>query len=160
MKVELTKQEVITLWNALNSLKRIKHTKFAYFIARNSGHLKAEVDALTEVQKPDEKIQEYEQKRMELIKKYSAKDEHGAPIQVSPGSFKIGNMDKFESDVAVLDKEYFETLEENKRKNKEFVELLKEKTSIEMHGYKFSDLPDEIDGNEMEQIMKLVSDLP
>lgn len=159
LKVEMTKGECVKMWNSFNSVKRIKDTKFQYFVARNCGFLKSEIDALAEAQKPDEKVHEYEQKRMELIRKYAAKDEKGGMVPVGNG-FQIADMDKFEADVKILDEEYKELLEENKKKNKDFEELLKDKVTFEMYTLKFADLPKDIDGNEMEQILKVITETP
>jgi hypothetical protein len=156
----MKKQDVIKLWNTLNALKRIKSTRFAYFVAKNLGNIKTEIDALSEVQKPDEKMKEYEQKRMDLIKKYGTKGADGALVEIAPGQFKLADIDGFTSSLKMLDGEYQETLEDQLKKNKEFEELIKETVSLEMYKFKFDDLPDGIDGTEMEVIMPLITSLP
>lgn len=156
----MKKKEAIQLWNTLTALKRIKNTKFAYFVARNLGYLKSEIDALTEAQKPDEKGQEYEHKRREVITAHAEKNEAGNPVESSPGFLKIPDMAKLSEALKDLDSEYKEVVEALNKQRKEFETILEEEISLELYKIKYENLPEEIDGNEMEVIMPLIDSQP
>ena len=108
----MKRRVLLNLWHALNKLEGQKHdVRFSYFLAKNKVALKTEIEALDEAQKPNAAFIEFENKRIDLAKKYSDKDVTGNP-KIHNGQYVIFDQkDEFDEEIKNLREKFKAAIE-------------------------------------------------
>ena len=172
--MKVTRQQVLEIFNVLTVINKEKMPpKGAYAISKNKNVAKREVEVIQEAQnnvKMPEGLTEFNDKRIELCREFSNKDEEGNVLVIGPdgvakpealGAPTNGTYDipfevrpDFEKAVDELRDSYKEAFDERDKINTEFEELLSEEIELEFHTVKDVDwLPKEIAGEHMELLM-------
>jgi hypothetical protein len=145
-------KEVLELSNSINKLGNLKGVKFAYATSRNKKILQNESESLLEAQKESESFTEYENKRVEIAKKYAKKDTQGEPVTEVHGrtrKFVIEDQSGFDAELEILGAEYKETLEEREKQLKDFQELLEQEADVVLFKVAIADVPEDISVEQM-----------
>ena len=154
----MTKQEALNLYNGLQNVSNLKGAKWAYAIARNVEKLRPEVEALRKAYTMSEEFADYEGKRLELAQKYSVKEKN-VPKTVKIGQteeYLIADKDKFNQEVAKLQKKYNKAIVERKKQLKDFNEILGEKIEIDLYMIDSDYIPEEITSGQVSAIMPII----
>ena len=137
MKITATRDKIIGLNGVLKKMADVKDTKFAYMVMKNTLTIDAEIEILKKmVEIPadvQEKLNEFETKRMEFVKQYANKDDKGELIIVN------NNYDVTEENLALFNVEFDKLTEEYKEfltaktdNDVKIAELLAEEIDIEL----------------------------
>ena len=161
MEVTKTNAEWREIYFKLQRLNRLKSLKLQYAINKNSEKIESHLTSLEKLIKPTDKFIEYDQKRVAIVEKYAEKDEHGQPIiQKNPNEGDTYKVDPevVKPEVEELDKEYKEVLEERQEQMKQYLEILNDEHTIEVHMVDMSNVPEDVDGNEFKAIKFMLNE--
>ena len=154
----MTKNDALNLYNGLQNVSNLKGAKWAYAIARNVEKLRPEVEALRKAYTMSEEFADYEGKRLELARKHSVK-EKGTPKTVKIGQteeYLIADKDKFNQEIAKLQKKYNKAIVERKKQLEDFNEILEEKVEMDLHMIDSDYIPEEITPEQVSAIMPII----
>lgn len=153
MKVK--KGDLLQLWYILEGMKHQKQAvKFSYFVAKNKLLIKAEIDALNEVQEVPETFQLYDRKRAELAAEMADKLPETGEAKTENGQYIITEKkEEFDEALAKLKETYAEVIEQRKAQIEAFKELLDEEVEFKGHKIKFGDIPGTIEPTVMEVLL-------
>ena len=158
--MKIKREKLFKLNNLLKALKNVKSTKFAYIVVRNTKIIDDEVEVVKGLVKlpDDHKSNEFETKRIELVKKWAKKDEKGELIVIS-GHYDISeeSLEGFNKDFNELTVEYTDALAEVEATNDKLRELLDEEIEIEIKTIKEENLPDNLSAEELDVLEVIVS---
>jgi predicted DNA binding protein len=137
-------KHLIELKSELNSVDDVKCTfKFSYAVAKNKRMIKSIIDEYEAALTPSDKYSEYEEKRVNLARKYAKKDENGQPI-IKNSVFLIepDEQVKFEKELTTIKAEYTEEIDKYELKQKGYIKALNEDVPVEFHMIEESDIPE------------------
>lgn len=138
------KQDAVNLFNGLNSLGGMSGSpKFAYAVSKNLALLKPEIEAINKAGEV------YEQKRMELARKYSKKNTFTGEAEVHNNQFQLDDVAGFNTALQAL-------REEDDYKN--YQELLNQPSDFFPYKIKLADLPTGINVQQMNAIINIVEE--
>lgn len=146
----MQKKELLNLYEAIKIVGDLRGMKFVYAMAKNVNLIKDEIDSILKAVNTDEK-KEFEDKRIELAKKYSKKDKDNKPIMIN-NSYIIGEEEKFNKEFSSLKKEYKECLD----KEEKFLKT--EAPKINFYKIDKDDIPEGITVNQLSNIFVLIKD--
>lgn len=152
----MKKREARQLFINLRTLGELKGVKFAYGITKNINKLKPEIEALDKALEPTKEFQEFDKKRVELVKKHSRVDENGKPILKEDNNYDVVNMGLFEKEFEELKKENQEVWDARLAQIEEFNKLLDEEINIEFYKIKLENVPENISTAQMSIITELI----
>jgi len=143
----MKKSDLIKFYKLLLELKSNKtfNIKFVYAIQRNLLAIQPEINLLIEIEKTlvNDRVVEFENKRLEVAKEYAIKDENGNIVyNQDENSFNINNINEFNEKINELSKDYGEDLIEHDNKRKEYEDILQEEIQINFYKVDFEQLPD------------------
>jgi len=156
----MTRSELLNFNRALSVVGSLRGVKFAYARSKNIKAVSGEVESCQEALKPSKRFSEYDDKRVDVCKKYCDKDGNGNPI-IRDGSY-IGiepneNAD-FDKEHGKLQEEYSETIEERKKVVDEYNELLEEEAKVELYMLKLENVPEQISADQLHGIMPMIEE--
>lgn len=158
----MTKEEILNLSESLNDIKNLKGVKFAYFVARNIQIINSEIENIKKTLEPSKEYAEYNKKRIELAKKYSKKDDKGNPltkkINDSMINYELEDEKGFENEFNKLKEENKSILDIRKQQEKEFNDLLKTESDLTLFKININDVPNEITGEQLHNIINLIEE--
>ena len=143
--------------NVLPSLEKIKGAKFHYALLKNIDLLQKEITLLQTKAKPSDKFTEYEKLRVSLCEEHSTKNEKGEPNKRDLGS------GQFEYDIDTEAQTWKDAIEKLKTDNKDVITerdeqikdynaMLDVESVIEFHLLKLEDIPNDVDGEQMQAL--------
>ena len=160
MKVKVSKDKLVQMWNALSEIGKGKtKVKFSYAVARNKSIIEPEIKALTEAQKLVPEYQEYDTERLKMCREMAKKDENGAPKMLGV-EFDIEDREAFDKKVEKLQKKHKKVIDEQKLRIDQFNELIKEEIEIDFYTIKAEFLPEDIEANYLELMMDFIDGEP
>ena len=141
--VSMTKQELLELWQGLPALANLRGFKLGYAVARTKAKLRHEIEALDEALKPDKDFQAYEEKRLQLCRKYAQKDAQGNPI-IQGDQFMFGeNRGGFDAEMVPLSEEFAQAIEDRRKQVEDYQDSLRGPIEIEVHQIGLEDVPED-----------------
>ena len=155
------------LMQGINSCGNLSGFKFAYAMAKNKKAIESEIQTFDELLKADEKLTEYENRRVKLCEKYAKKDENGKVIMIDVKDEKgnkvreqydIEDEDKFIKETDKLGVEYKEVLDERKEQIKKFNEFMLEDSTVELYKVKEDNVPEDITSAQLNSIFDLIEE--
>lgn len=161
----MTNRDLIKLNNVLEQLKSVKGKKFAYAVYKNKSLIEDEMKIFEQVKKdPHPDYENYENERLELLNKYSRKDESGNPITVptEDGNRRYDipeeNIQDFQNEFNELREKYPEVIQHLEESSREYEEFLNQESNItdQLVKVKFDDLPEDIDYYFIEAISPMI----
>ena len=155
----MTKSESIALFGALNTLGKLKGVKFAYAVSRNVSILKTELESLEKASAPSKEFEEFEKKRIALVEGFSKKDKDGKPEKKGNNYIiEDGKQEDLDKAFEALKKENQELWDSRLKQIEEYNELLKTDSSVVLHKISLSDVPSDINVEQMHSITAMVED--
>lgn len=110
----ITKAEAYRLHQVLGQLKGfVSEPRHVYTLVMLKKKLQPEVEVIDDLNKPPERIQEFENRRLDLCKEFSSKDDKGNPVVSADKNFVIDPPKKaeFESRIRDLQIEFHKDIE-------------------------------------------------
>lgn len=174
-EIELKNKEVIEFWNFLSNLSKDKtlgNANFKWGLVLGKGSLKPFYDALVEVDKHDEKIDEFERRRIEEVQKVAERDERGNfktreiadPVTgrkvvefiVDPEVQGV-----LDSVIDLLREEYKDVLDKYEQNQKDLLDLLEKKVTISIYPLSKDDIPvDDLSADQLYQLNRFYNLIP
>jgi len=158
----MTRLELLDLATAFVSVKELMGVKFAYAISKNSKNLSEEVEACESSMKRSKSFIEYDEKRVVLCKEHCDKDEGGKPVIIEnagTGTYAgLKGNNSFDKAIEVLQSEYSEAIEEQKKMADEFKKFLEEEVEVELYKVKLADVPEDISVGQLNGIMAIIEE--
>ncbi len=155
----MTKSESIALFNALNTLGKLKGVKFAYAVSRNVSALKTELESLEKASAASKEFEEFEKKRIEMVEKFSKKDKDGkAEKKGNNYIIEDGKQPELDKEFEALKSENQEVWDARLKQIEEYNELLKTDSSVALHKISLSDVPTDITVEQMHMITEMVEE--
>ncbi len=154
----LTNQELLNLNQALNQLGKMSGVRFAYAVAKNVARIKTELEALDVAFAPSEEYKKYDDLRVKLAEEHAKKDEDGKPVSKN-NQYEIDDLDSFNAALELLRVEYKESCDARDQQVKEYLELLKGESKVELYKVFIDHVPAEITVEQMYAIQPIISEL-
>lgn len=155
MKIEMTNEELLNLYNMLGEINTRKegYIKFKYSIAKNRSKLETDAKALlAAIQYPDPHglLNEYNKKVQEVTRKYSTDDDDKPNVRRNPQTGQlqrevpIKKLNEHAAEIEALRDTYKGLFEDTEYHREKTEALLDEKIEVELHAMKLSQIPDDI----------------
>lgn len=159
--VKLTGEDLLKLNQGLEDSKKYKGRSFQYCVIRNKKHITDEVDTILEVLKPSDEILKYDKLRNDLSILYSKKDKNNNPVTESREgntflSLEEDKIEEFGIKLKELEEEHKSTLSDRETQIEENNKLLKSEVEINIFLITEEELPEDIDGLDLEKIEKML----
>lgn len=160
---KLKKSEIVSLHNGLMAVLKLTGVVFGFAVNKNLAIIKSEIESLQKALTPSDKFMEYDNKRVEIVKKYAKKDEKGQPVletdaKTQKQNFIIDDLKGLEEEVKPLKEEYKETISEYENQIKDYNDLLETTSDIELYKVKLGDLPKDITVEQQGAIFKIIEE--
>ena len=161
--MKLKRREALELVAALDAVSNLSGIKFAYAMAKNVKLIASEVEDMQAGLKPSKRYQEYDNKRVEICKEHSKKDDNGKPVMMPLGRGQQGfagleDNPEFEVAVEALREEYKSELDEREQLVAEYETALDEDIELDVYTVNLSDVPEDITTGQLKGIIDLVVD--
>lgn len=154
-------KQILDLFESLVSITNLTGAKFNYSVVKNIKKLQPEIESLQKAFKNSDEFNEYNNKRVNILKKYSRKDANGEAITKTINKekhFDIIETEEFKKELDLLISENKDIIEKKEKEIKEFNELLETENSIELFKIKLSDIPDGITTEQLAGIYLMIED--
>lgn len=158
----MKKSETIALYNGLNSVGNLTGVIFSYGVNKNMSILKLEIEVLQKAITPSKEFNEYDEKRVEIVKEYAKKDEKGEFVLVEVNGRKSydvdGREEEVENEIKPLKEEYKEAIEAQEKQIADYNALLETESDVKLHKVKLEDVPKDITAAQMNAIFAIITD--
>lgn len=166
MKLKLKRRKLLALGTAIAAVDSLRGEGFTYAMAKNGKRIAEELEFVAKNLKSSTRFQEYDNKRIELCKKYAEKDDRGKPRMVPQVGGQRGAMEfvgvdsnpEFNSEIEKLKKEYQGELDEREKHIKAYEADLDKEIDFEVYKVKLCNVPKEITVGQLRGIIDLVED--
>jgi len=153
----MQKKSFLQLFRTLDQMGKLTGVRFAYAVAKNISKMKIEVESIEKSIKPPEGFMDYDQKRIDLAKKHSKKDEKGKEITAN-NEFQIEDETKFDKELKKLQSEYKKETDARQKQIDEYIKMLDEEIQFDFHKIDLKDVPAEITTQQMAGIIELINE--
>lgn len=159
----MTKGELIVLVVSLANIKSMKGIKFNYTIAKNINLLKGEYESIMKGNEQSEGYKEYDKKRLEILEKYSKKDDNNKSVIVVDrglANYAIAKekQTEYKEEIEKLQKEHKKAIDEREKQVKEFQKFLKEDVKVKLFKVKLKEVPEDITTEQMTSIFDIIEE--
>jgi hypothetical protein len=155
----MKRKKILAMQQAFSQLEKGQHSfKFSYFIARNNKLVKEEVEIWQKMILPAGKFKEYEDKRMDMIKKFAEKQSNGI-YKIENGEYIIvpEKQKDFDKEIEKLKKRYKKALDEREKQMKDFDDSLENlDVDLKFSTIDIKDMPEEITPLQVEAFIELI----
>jgi hypothetical protein len=152
-----TKSDALLLYQALNRLGNMSGVKFAYGVSRNLALLKPEIESLQKAIEATPEFMKFDEKRVELAKKYAKKDDKGEPI-ITNNNYEMENQVVFDEEFSALKEEYKKEFEARQAQLEEYNEMLQSESDVVLYKIPVSYVPETINVSQMNSIAAIITD--
>jgi len=168
MKVVMTNEELMNLFNTLGTVTTNQPAiKFKYAVAKTRQNLEPHAKALmAALQYPDPQglLEEYNNKVQEITRKYSVDDDGKPNVRRHPQTGQlqrevpIKNLSAHAAEIEELRDVYAGLFKDTEDHRKKGEALLDEKIEVEVHAFRLSDIPGDVNQNILNQIIAFTID--
>lgn len=156
-------ENVLDVWYRLSNITPVKGVKLNYAIAKNIALLNSEAEAIKKALEPNAEFQTYNKERIELCEEHAKKDENGktikTPLANGTEEYVFGeNQAKFDKAVKALQEVYKDGITAQEEKLKKDTLFLKEPNKVELHKIDMTEIPEDIDTNQMRALYPLIKE--
>jgi hypothetical protein len=160
----MLKKDLFKLQYILDKCKDRKGIKFAYMVLKNLKKVEAEIALIRELDKPIEGIQEFENKRVDLVKQFAEKDEKGEYVVVKDKNgapnYKVEGeaLANYKIEYAKLEEEYKDALQKRIDLEIGIENIVNEEIELNLHKIELEAFPEDLDANELEVLQICIKD--
>lgn len=160
MNIQLTKKQVVGLYQSLLEVGKLRGVKFAYAVAKNTLILEPEVVAIQKMYNESKGFEEYNKKRIQIAEKYAIKENGKSKKYMKDGveMYEIGDNVKFTEEIKSLQAEYEPAIKERELQIQEIDKEMEKTITVDLQMIHISDVPNEIESRQMTNIFIIISD--
>lgn len=149
----MKKLNILVIDDTIEKVKDIKSTvRFKYILLKNREIIAPTVKAFREIYSGlNELIKDFEQGRVELIKKYGEAVEDGIKV-------KEENLDVFKAEFSILSKKWEKELAEYNKGLKEADKLLQEEEEPKLIKLKIEELPEDLTATDINVLLPMIEE--
>lgn len=148
MKIKITREKLFDLFLGLQEVRKFNGVKLGLAVAENIELISGKVKIMQElINNYSNEFKDFEQKRIDLCKKYSKIGENGEPkIDLKTKKFIIDETKtiQFQKEYELLENKYKKTFETEKIRQKELAEEFQKEINIELYPILENCLPKDI----------------
>lgn len=148
-------QELFTLYQGLKNLN-LTGIKLNFAIIKNMKLLEAEIESIQKALKSDEKFEEFEKKRVELLDKYGLK-KNGNFVSEN-NQVVLKDAEGFDKEFSVIQEQYADIISSRAQQLKEYSELLQQENDIQLKKIDISWMPEDIETKDMNILYPLIEE--
>lgn len=158
--MKINRQKLIVLNRVFDKYSQMEtNSLFLYALLKNKRIIVPELELLEQIRVPKEDFNEYNNKRVELGKKYCILGEDGEPDAPDDVfQWEEGKQDEFTEALKPLQEEYADAIAKRDDQEKEFFELLNGDADLNLVQFKLKQLPSEMLGAEVDVLMDLIEE--
>jgi hypothetical protein len=160
MNIQLTKKQVVGLYQGLLEVGNLKGVRFSYAVAKNTLILEPEVEAIKKMYAESKEFALYNVERIRIAESYAEK-ENGMPkkmIRDGMEVYEIKDQVKFNAAIKELQAKHEKSIQEREAQLKEIDKILEEKITVDLIPINILDIPDNIEAKQMTNIFTIVID--
>jgi len=150
-------KDLITLEESLQKVGNLTGFKFVYAVAKNLDILNREIKIIQETFKFSKDFQKYDLERVELAKKFSKKDKDGKDVVVN-NAFVLEDEKGFRKELEILKKSNKKVIEIREKQVEDLNKLLEEESNIKLHKIQKEDIPENITGSQLFNILSIINE--
>jgi hypothetical protein len=148
--------ELYQLAQGLNAVKDLKGVQFAYAVLKNKKIVKDELDILSEAIKASPEFEEFDKKRVDIVKKFAEKDESGEAKVIN--QFVVTDNSALDAAITPLKEEYKKVIEKREKQIEEFNTLLESESTVVAFKIDQASIPNDISVEQLENIRWIVEE--
>jgi len=155
--------ELFTLLDNLDKLDNLTGVKFNYVIDKNREVIEKEVDDMKKLNEPSKDFQDYDKIRLQLLQKFSDKDDDGNPkFTQENGMVKFdippSSMKEFQTELENNTKEHESAIKERDKQLFEYDKFLQEEVKITFETLTIKEIDNKINGEQYKIIKHFVAE--
>lgn len=149
---KFTREELVNIFKAINEfVKDKKYNKYVLFaLDKNKKRLLNTVNSVIKKEQDmfTEEYKKYDSERLNIVNKFSAKNEDGTNVKDSNGNAIIpqDSISSFNDEIKAIRETYKEAIDIFDAEYSKYIEYLKEPIEISLFQLDFKYIPDELDG--------------
>jgi hypothetical protein len=150
--------QLLRVKESLDKVSDYEGVEFAYAVFKNKKLIEEKLREFQFIGIVKPEIIEYENKRINICKELSKKDEHGVPI-IDQDNFVIDepNMESFQTKLTELYNEYKIVVDERRDQIKNFDKLMNEETDVQFVKIQRKDISPQLKtANELEELSFMI----
>lgn len=160
MNIQLTKKQIVGLYQSLLDVGSLKGVRFSYAVAKNTLILEPEVEAIKRMYAESKEFAEYNRERIKIAEKYAV-IENGRPkkmIRDGMEVYDIKDNDQFTAEIKDLQAKYESVLKDREKQLNDIDRILEEKVTYDLEMIHISDVPSDIEAKQMTNIFIIIND--
>ena len=158
--VKITRERLVEVYNALTVASNVnKNTRYNYSVAKNLALVEEEAKLIEKALRPSAEFLEWDNKRLELCKQWSDRDQHNQPVKDN-GRYVIGvHKPEFDLDIEELNAKYKKVIDAQNVKNTQDSEFLKEEVEIpgDFVPLRYEDIPEEVPARVLKPLLGIIT---
>jgi hypothetical protein len=160
MNIQLTKKQIVGLYESLLGVGNLKGVRFSYVVAKNTLALETEVSAIQKMYAPSKEFTVYDEERIKLAESHSKKENGEAKKYIENGvaKYDIEDKNKFIIALKELQAKHEKAIQAREAQLKEIDKILEEKIEVDLQTIHINDIPEDIDAKQMTNIFIIVTD--
>lgn len=159
----LTKEEAKYIYNSLERgvCANLKGSKLGYALSKNKRKCKGEAEDLDEAKKASDEYIDFNNQRIEIAKELCRRDPNGKllthPAPNGMTSYDIEDEEAYQKKLKALEDNFKSVIDQYDKQQKEYRELLKQPSDIELHLIDFELIPeDEASSAQMDVLFYMI----
>jgi len=134
-----------------------KGAKFAYAVAKNVKILEPEAEPIIKALKFSKEYEEYDNARMESVKKYGKRDENKRLVIIE-NEYVILDQEKFDKELEPLQKKFAKAIKERKKQLEDLEKIMEGDVKVKLYKVALKDVPNDITTPQLLSIYDIIDD--
>jgi hypothetical protein len=154
----MLRKRLFELEQGMGKLSNLKGVKLNYALVKNKRLIESEISILKEIM-VDQPYSDFTNKRIAINVKYAKKNENGNPV-IENNHYIIDeeNLEVHNTEIAELLEQNKEVIDNFKKKEKEYYDLLETELDAEFHVIDIEEVPADITYEQMEILADFIAD--
>lgn len=160
MNIQLTKKQIVDLYQSLLNVADLKGARFSYTIAKNTLDLEPEVEAIRKAYTPSKEFSIYDKERLKIAEEHAEKV-NGVPVKIVENGievYKMKDKDMFDTAIRELQAKHEMAIRAREEQVKEIDKILEEKKDVELLTVSIADIPNDITGKQLTDIFIIIEE--
>lgn len=159
--MKITKQQVLSLYEALIGVSHLSGAKFAYAVAKNLVKIKSEVEALEKAHLPFDDFKVYDVERIKLCEEYAIKVDGKPQMEMRDGTmvYKIEDQEAFDKALKELQAKHQDAYDKRQKQLEELNEMLKDEVEVDLHTILPEYIPQNITATQLADLMPMIDEV-
>ena len=157
MKSKLSIIKIIKLYRAIESIRAREdlNKKLSYALIKTKSKIQPEFDAVAEMEKLSQEMNEFEQERVKIARRFAKRNENG-DIDADGSIIHLDNPQAYDETVNALRDKYKKAIEIHEKSQKEVLEHIKTEEEVEIYQVPFEIFPEVISPEILEALEPII----